>query len=506
MSKQQHPGPNEENVSAQLPVTDLEAQSLQVAISDLLRAIPVVWADVDGDCLSHLQTRALFLLISSGMVERRGWLRTTIANHSTCIEIRFQATGESGYHEALQQASPTQFEVWRDAWRDWCGRSHGGASPFHSYMIKPQEWRLTDQGVLARDDLNGLNPDSDPAFVFDFVFKRGPHGPGYWLRRMGPGGRPLSEEETQTVARLQAAGQDLGTLPRPPCNGNGELLEIRKVEASAPASKVNVNNWDEGAAAFAAVFTELMGQRPEVQSPSAATVPQGEPTSPATGPKAVTPSLFAGGLMVFREDRVTLCDVDICSGARSKPRRDFLELLAQRRPDGQFPAYDKDEIAQRIKLKSGEKSVAGLVRDLREDITARLGQLANIQCDGHQVILSGGPGYRFADAITVQLAPGSAITDIEDNDQGHDVSSVPSGDVPDVPNGDVRNRNVPDVGNERQTWILKELAKGRPLNAPNVAKHFGCSVKTVQRDLNALKKAGKVEFVGTSRSGIYRLR
>ena len=38
-----------------------------------------------------------------------------------------------------------------------------------------------------------------------------------------------------------------------------------------------------------------------------------------------------------------------------------------------------------------------------------------------------------------------------------------------------------------------------------VAEHFSCSLTTAQRDLKALKDEGKIEFVGSTRTGHYRL-
>ena len=135
----------------------------------------------------------------------------------------------------------------------------------------------------------------------------------------------------------------------------------------------------------------------------------------------------------------------------------------------------------------------------RDSITESL-RGAKIPCGRHDVILSGGPGYRFADSLTVQHGDQCAakpitdiaepITDIGDtNEPGH------------VPNDDVRD----DAAGARRAWILQELAKGQRLKAADVAGHFDCSVKTAQRDLTALKDDGIIEFVSAPRTGFYRL-
>ena len=63
-----------------------------------------------------------------------------------------------------------------------------------------------------------------------------------------------------------------------------------------------------------------------------------------------------------------------------------------------------------------------------------------------------------------------------------------TGDVPNVPNDHVGDgRDVPDdAATARRAWILERLDEGQQLQAPAVVKQFKCSVKTAQRDLQAL--------------------
>src|SRR5690606_16513331 len=138
---------------------------------------------VDFDNLTNLQARSLFLLVAAGMVERRGWIRSSMANHPTALEVRFQATGEYGLVLAMEQAASAAYQIWRDAWRGWNEGEKEGHSPFHVYSLKPQEWRLTDQGELARDEVSSADGKADIANVVDFVLKRGLYGPGHWHRR-----------------------------------------------------------------------------------------------------------------------------------------------------------------------------------------------------------------------------------------------------------------------------------------------------------------------------------
>jgi hypothetical protein len=75
---------------------------------------------------------------------------------------------------------------------------------------------------------------------------------------------------------------------------------------------------------------------------------------------------FEGGQMVFFQDRVEICGIDICSGARSKTARRALDLLRQRRRDGKNCAYSGDELAETLGLNSGQNGAADVIRDLRD--------------------------------------------------------------------------------------------------------------------------------------------
>lgn len=209
------------------------------------------------------------------------------------------------------------------------------------------------------------------------------------------------------------------------------------------------------------------------------------------------PTAFTGGSVVFYPERVELCGVDICSGPRTETRRILLELLAKQRKNGDFIAYSGQDLEDEGRRLGADRTAAPWIRDLRQHIERCLLTHANIECKGDEVILSGGPGYRFAPSLTVHQAGVPEITDIKDTAGETDVPNVRYPDVRDVPD---------DAALPRRAWILQRLASGDRLQAPAVARHFKCSVKTAQRDLTALKEEGKIEFVGPPRTGFYLLR
>ena len=91
----------------------------------------------------------------------------------------------------------------------------------------------------------------------------------------------------------------------------------------------------------------------------------------------------------------------------------------------------------------------------------------------------------------------------QDNATGKHGVDDPNRD-PNDPDPDDPDRST-NASKERREWILHRMAEGKQLRAKHVAEHFNCSIPTAKRDLQALKRDGKIEFVGSTRSGDYRL-
>lgn len=254
-----------------------EVDLLRPIIIELLRTVPETWTEFDSNETS-VKERAASLLVAAGMIERRGRYRASFTNHPVCFEIRWEATGEAGYSEIVERVSAEEYATWGDAWRAWKAGETGHVSPFHTEHLKPQEWRLTDQGVLARKEL-----ESDVNNVLDFVLKRGPYGPGYWVLkyRENPA---FVEESRELLARYTAAGFDWRLLPRLPLRGFGRLLDLRRVENPTGPQAVKLTNWAEGGDAFAAAFAKNLGPMFEALSKSQQASTSPPPTRPPVGP------------------------------------------------------------------------------------------------------------------------------------------------------------------------------------------------------------------------------
>ena len=243
-----------DNVSGRLPKTEAEAALLRPAIAKLLRTIPETWAEFDLDGLTAVEDNALFCLVAAGMVERRGWYRTSILNHPTYFEVQFQATGEGGFAQAIEPAIAAEYATWGDAWRAWKAGETRDASPFLVQVIEPQEWRLTNQGAIARGDLDGTNPN----VVLNYAMKRGFYGAGYWFRLRYSNPAKVTANRATIENQCKHAGRDWTELPRPPVSGSGRMVELRTIQKPAGDDSVNVANWGDGANAFAAAFAPLL--------------------------------------------------------------------------------------------------------------------------------------------------------------------------------------------------------------------------------------------------------
>jgi predicted HTH transcriptional regulator len=100
-----------------------------------------------------------------------------------------------------------------------------------------------------------------------------------------------------------------------------------------------------------------------------------------------------------------------------------------------------------------------------------------INCGRQDVISSGGRGYRFAEWITIR----------------------------DARKADSDPTEIEDTPSSRRQRILELLGDGGKLRSTCIATHLGCSLKTVKRELETLRLAGKIEFIGPNKTGTYQL-
>jgi hypothetical protein len=102
------------------------------------------------------------------------------------------------------------------------------------------------------------------------------------------------------------------------------------------------------------------------------------------------------------------------------------------------------------------------------------------------VVDNGGKGYHLRDWIAVEVYD--------------EAGTLATG-----PGRAARPRNgIEEKFNERQRWVLAQLAAGEPLTRRDVEEQFGVHTCTVKRDLAVLTNSGLIEFDRPARC--YRMR
>jgi CheY-like chemotaxis protein len=195
---------------------------------------------------------------------------------------------------------------------------------------------------------------------------------------------------------------------------------------------------------------------------------------------------FETGLMVFHPTHVELCGVKICGDDSTTIRR-ILDALRKKKSDGKYVVHSGEKLAKLADCDGGQ-TIATCVMEFRNLVYNDLYHEANIECDRkNDIILNDRKyGYRFSDKIEVR-----------DADVPQSVPHVPLN----VPQLDLKNADW----NERQQWILQQLAAGVPLQSKHVQNQFKVTAKTVKRDLTPLRKRGLILFKGSSKMGFWCL-
>lgn len=244
------------------------------AIASLLRSIPECWAAFDHDVLTAVEQRALYLLVAAGLVERRFTLRVEMAGNPGVIEATLAATGEGGLAEALDPILAEMWSRWGSAFKAWKASEAASASPIRFTQCGPDEWRLTEFGVVARADLDIEAPsNSAAAFVgcrqrtLEFILRT-----GHQKHRPSVDGK--------------------GTLVRMETVRDGASTDQPAAAAPTPPSQVALSNAGEIAIAFRDVLlpeinAALRRQRSDAHPDE---TPESKQAADAQQPGAAAPS------------------------------------------------------------------------------------------------------------------------------------------------------------------------------------------------------------------------
>jgi CheY-like chemotaxis protein/DNA-binding MarR family transcriptional regulator len=109
---------------------------------------------------------------------------------------------------------------------------------------------------------------------------------------------------------------------------------------------------------------------------------------------------FAGGELVFYDDRVELCGIKICGAKGSSNKRRVLDVLRETNAKGGYRCFSMKDIADRLKM-DRPGAVAEAVADLRKEYRERLLAESSISSEDEDVIANQNRGYHLRDWITV---------------------------------------------------------------------------------------------------------
>jgi len=203
---------------------------LEDLIALFLRTVPQAWTEYDVTAFPALAERAMLLLTSAGLIERRISLRLQMFGHPVVVEATIAATGECGLAEAMEYVSARMWDEWREVFEMRKAGDQKDAPAYHCERIGKEQWRLTVQGLVAKDDLDNGRSST----VFDFVLMRG---------------------FFDGTIKLMPDGRISG---RQTVRGRGKLEKMTVVNPNAAPTGVSIANWDDGVKAFAPAFAELV--------------------------------------------------------------------------------------------------------------------------------------------------------------------------------------------------------------------------------------------------------
>lgn len=289
--------------------------------------------------------------------------------------------------------------------------------------------------------------------------------------------RPENGENLLADMRNRPATKEVPVIVMTAHGSEGPDLGVKQMKLGATDF---VNKPFNGGRLDAAIQDALAKRRPVIGPRNGAR----HAASPSEPPRD-----FSGGLLVITETEASLCDVTIVESSGRGHAWRILQVLCERNQAGQFRSFSGRQLAERLGRRVAQNAVSQCIRALRRRITKALLEQLNVRCGDHDVIQSGGPGYRLNPDIEVR----SAVTADTSSDAEIDCRNG----APEETTG--------LAFNERQQWVLDRLRASNQVRRRDVEAHFKCSSKTAKRDLAELRERGLIEFVAKPWPGHYQI-
>ena len=175
--------------------------------------------------------------------------------------------------------------------------------------------------------------------------------------------------------------------------------------------------------------------------------------------------------LVIHPDHVELCGIRVWNYTTSDDVRQVLIRLSEKDKNGFV--HVSGSVLMKMLGRNASNPIARVIADFRTRTAELLLSQRNLRCTGEDIIANH-RGYHFTPIMKVR------IVKTPSGSQAHEPANEP--DEPSEP-------DEPDETlNERQKWILSELAKGTQLKLKDIVRHTRMNRSTINRDLKRLRE------------------
>ena len=185
---------------------------------------------------------------------------------------------------------------------------------------------------------------------------------------------------------------------------------------------------------------------------------------------ALTPFKSERRTLVIHADHITICGVEVWRDCAQPDLRKALILLNKKDKDG-FVRTRGAKLDEELG-RDASNSIARRIKDVRDEATQALKE-KGLDCGPEDIVASGRGGYYFTEWIDVRVEGA-------EGESSADAANAAAGKAP---------------LNERQKWVLEQVASDVKMSQKDVIAHFrqGVNPSTVKRDLKALRDRKMIE-------------
>ncbi len=213
----------------------------------------------------------------------------------------------------------------------------------------------------------------------------------------------------------------------------------------------------------------------------------------STAKSDVKPTPFEEGDLIFYDTHVELCGVKLCGDVESGIIRRILDELKQKLPSGKRAFFSGEQLAKKLGEGRDQNTVAGAVRNFRNQAAKLLLNEVKIQIDHQEDLILNDRryGYRLSPKLRVVECDASQADPIGSEHDPVKTIDAPINDAEFTPE-------------KRREWIMAQLRQNRRIQRKHLTAEFSCSPSTAGRDLNFLRDAGLIEFKGSPKTGYWK--